>query len=59
VLGGGAVVPPIHLVAARAARHLGEALGVSFIPHIIRPFADLSFREEIEMRNGITRMIEA
>jgi lipoyl(octanoyl) transferase len=59
-----AAVPPLHLLATRVALHLGHALGVSFIPSIVRSAGDPPFqahpaRSGVEMWNRITRMIEA
>ena len=56
--------PALHLLATRVALHLGRALGVSFIPNIVRPVGDLTLhadrtRGNVEMWNRITRMIEA
>jgi lipoate-protein ligase B len=67
VLGVGATVPALHLLAARVASSLGEALGVILQPAVERtadparerPQRELSSVKRIEMSDGITRMIGA
>jgi lipoyl(octanoyl) transferase len=64
LFGDRAPAPALHLLATRVALHLGHALGISFIPNILRPVGDSSVhphrpRGNVEMWNRITRMIEA